>query len=108
MSYFLTKYNLTPEQYEEYRNKVIVGRIVEVVKSFKDHTGLPLSRSNSIIKKEFKVENKLSLDFKIYDSIQRVKRCDDIYNLSIASDIGIILEYAEDHLYIGLNSDILK
>lgn len=108
MSYFLNRYNLTPEQYEVFRNKVITGHFPEVVKEFRNHTGFTLAESNRIIDREFRVEHKLSLDFMVYECIQKIKKCDELNNMPIASDIGTVLDFAENQLYLGLNSSILK
>lgn len=106
MARFLTRYNITPEFYDELRIKVLTGKVVMAIKEFRDATDLSLMEARSVILSEFKLENKLSQDMLLYSVIQRIENCDGINNLPVSGDIGVLIEFARNHLYNGLRSTI--
>lgn len=108
MTRFLTRYHISPEFYEDLRIKVLTGKTVTAIKEFRDASGLSLMEARSAIISEFKLENKLSQDMLIYSIIQRIENYEGINNLPISGDIGVLIEFARNHLYNGLRSDLGK
>ena len=103
MGHFLTRYRITPEFYNELKTKVLTSRSVEAIKQFRDVAGVSLVDARVAILSEFKLEHKLSQDMLIYSCIQRIEQYEGINNLPVASDLGVILEFAREQLYNGLN-----
>jgi hypothetical protein len=103
MSRFLTRYRMTPTLYQDLKIKVLTGKAIQAVQEFKNFTGLSLTDAQSALLTEFKLEYKLSGDMFLYASIQRIESYEGINNLPIASDIGIILDFAKNQLCRGLS-----
>lgn len=105
MGKFLTRYRITEQSYNELRIKVLTGKYVQAVKDFRDMADLSLSEARSVILSEFKLEYKLSSDMTIYACINRIEQFEGISNLPISGDIGVVLEFARNQLYLGLRND---
>lgn len=104
----LTRYKITPEFYDELRNKVLNGEFVQAIKSLKENLSwVSLGEARDIILSEFKLERKLSEDRSTYACIRRIEQFEGLNNLPIAGDIGILLEYAREQLSTGLRTPSL-
>jgi hypothetical protein len=105
MKHFMTRYHITPEIYNDLKIKVLTGKYVQAVKEFKDLAGISLMDSRAALLSEFKLEYKLSSDMTLYACIQRIEAYEGINNLPVASDLGVLLEFARNQLCQGLNSN---
>lgn len=106
MDRFTNKYRISKEIYLELKQKVLNGKFIEATKLLRTLSGLSLEDSRKAILSQFKLEYKLSTDMLIYNCIQNLEASEEINNLSISSDLSVILEYAKTQLTLGLNSTI--
>lgn len=106
--YFLTRYRITPDFYQNLKVKVLTGKYVQAVKEFRDAANVSLTEAREAILREFKLEYKLSSDMSLYSCIERIEQFEGLNNLPIAGDIGVILEYARQQLYNGLRGEISR